>query len=60
MARPQKVLRGAFDLIERPFCDDCQVTMTLSGIDPKQPNYELRLFVCPGCGLSKTVSVKFD
>ena len=35
--------------IERPRCPHCQLRMTLTGISPAPPGYDVRTFECAKC-----------
>jgi len=42
---------------ERPFCPDCDSVMILSRLEPDQPDFDLRTYVCLMCAETESIVV---
>jgi hypothetical protein len=54
------ILDSPVPSIEQPACTKCAWLMGLAYIEPDQPHYDRRTFVCPRCDCQKMVVVKYD
>ncbi len=46
--------------LHRPLCSRCGTLSTLARVEPAaEPDHDLRIFVCPACGHTDAVKVKF-
>ena len=43
---------------DRPRCPKCTAQTYLAQIEPEQPGFALRTFICPSCEHSESVLVK--